>query len=122
MKTVLIIFLRAYQWGISPLLGQSCRFYPSCSNYALEAVREHGALKGAWLAVVRLGKCHPWHPGGVDPVPERLSQNQCGVVAPPSRTNRTVFVGAPSHTDFATASDNADGHTHSAATCGCKHS
>ena len=69
MKTVLLWLLRAYQLGISPLLGQNCRFYPSCSHYAMEAIREHGALKGVMLAAVRLSKCHPWHPGGVDPVP-----------------------------------------------------
>ena len=71
MKTVLILLLRAYQWGISPMLGQNCRFYPSCSHYAMDAIREHGALKGAMLAAVRLSKCHPWHPGGHDPVPKK---------------------------------------------------
>ncbi len=74
MKTLLILLLRGYQYCISPLLGQSCRFYPSCSNYAMEALREHGALKGAMLAAVRLGKCHPWHPGGVDPVPGKTAK------------------------------------------------
>jgi putative membrane protein insertion efficiency factor len=69
MKTLLMFCIRAYQLGISPLLGQTCRFYPSCSNYAMEALREHGMLKGGMLAAARLGKCHPWHPGGHDPVP-----------------------------------------------------
>ena len=69
MKTVLLWLLRAYQLGISPLLGENCRFYPSCSHYAMEAIREHGALKGVMLAAVRLGKCHPWHQRGHDPVP-----------------------------------------------------
>ena len=83
MKTLLIFLLRAYQWCISPLLGQNCRFYPSCSHYALEAVREHGALKGAMLAVLRLAKCHPWHAGGLDPVPKKAegtphSATACG--------------------------------------------
>jgi putative membrane protein insertion efficiency factor len=78
MKTLLIMLLRGYQYCISPLLGQSCRFYPSCSNYALEAVREHGAWKGVMLAALRLGKCHPWHPGGVDPVPPAHSAAACG--------------------------------------------
>jgi len=71
MKTLLLILLRAYKLGISPYLGQNCRFYPSCSEYAAEAVREHGALKGSALAGKRLCKCHPWHPGGLDPVPKK---------------------------------------------------
>ena len=69
MKAVLLILLRAYQIGISPLLGHHCRFYPSCSAYDHEAVRTHGALKGSLLASRRLCKCHPWHAGGVDLVP-----------------------------------------------------
>lgn len=71
MKKLLLLLLRGYQLGISPFLGQNCRFYPTCSNYALEAVRKHGALQGGFLAARRLCKCHPWHPGGVDPVPEK---------------------------------------------------
>jgi putative membrane protein insertion efficiency factor len=71
MKTVLLFLLRVYRWGISPLLGQNCRFYPSCSHYAIDAINEHGALIGAMLAAVRLAKCNPWHPGGIDPVPKK---------------------------------------------------
>lgn len=67
---LLIFLLRAYQLLISPLLPQACRFYPSCSAYAADAIRIHGSLRGAWLALGRLVKCHPFHPGGVDPVPE----------------------------------------------------
>jgi putative membrane protein insertion efficiency factor len=71
MKRLLLLLVRAYQVAISPLLGgNNCRFYPTCSNYAMEAIRVHGALKGSALAGKRLCKCHPWHPGGVDPVPE----------------------------------------------------
>lgn len=66
---VLVGLLTAYQRLISPLLGPKCRFYPSCSAYALEAVRVHGALRGSWLAVRRLSRCHPFHAGGLDPVP-----------------------------------------------------
>ncbi|HAT32162.1 MAG TPA: membrane protein insertion efficiency factor YidD [Janthinobacterium sp.] len=69
MKRLLLILLRGYQVAISPMLGQNCRFYPSCSSYALEAIRVHGAAKGGLLAARRLGHCHPWHEGGVDLVP-----------------------------------------------------
>lgn len=73
MKTLLLLLLRGYQLGISPFLGLNCRFYPSCSSYAAEAIRVHGAAKGGFLAARRLCKCHPWHPGGVDPVPGKPS-------------------------------------------------
>jgi len=63
--------LRAYRYCISPLLGPACRFHPSCSVYAEEALREHGLWRGGWLAAQRLCRCAPWHPGGFDPVPER---------------------------------------------------
>jgi putative membrane protein insertion efficiency factor len=69
MKNLLVWLLRAYQLLLSPMLGQNCRFYPSCSNYAIEAVRTHGAARGGLLAVRRVCRCHPWNPGGVDPVP-----------------------------------------------------
>ena len=69
MRTLIRYFIRAYQLVLSPLLGPRCRFYPSCSQYALEAVASHGALRGLWLAARRVGRCHPWHPGGVDLVP-----------------------------------------------------
>jgi putative membrane protein insertion efficiency factor len=61
--------VRGYQLVISPLLPPSCRFMPSCSQYALEAIMRHGAVRGTWLAVRRLVRCHPFHPGGFDPVP-----------------------------------------------------
>ncbi len=66
---VLRATLRAYQFVISPLLGPRCRFHPSCSEYAHEAVGIHGPLRGSWLALRRIARCHPWHPGGFDPVP-----------------------------------------------------
>ncbi len=65
----LLWLIRAYQLAISPMLGNRCRFHPSCSDYAMEALRRYGLLKGLWLAVRRVGSCHPWHPGGYDPVP-----------------------------------------------------
>jgi uncharacterized protein len=68
-RRILGTAIRGYQLIISPLLPPSCRFTPSCSQYALEAVGRHGALRGSWLAARRLARCHPFHPGGFDPVP-----------------------------------------------------
>ncbi len=69
MKALLTSFIRGYQYLFRPLLGANCRFAPSCSDYAREAIEKHGALVGAWLAVKRIARCHPYHPGGYDPVP-----------------------------------------------------
>lgn len=69
MRGVLLLVLRGYQYAIRPLLGANCRFYPSCSDYAREAIDRHGAAKGCWLAMRRVVRCHPYHPGGCDPVP-----------------------------------------------------
>lgn len=66
---LLLVLIRGYQRFVSPLLGPRCRFAPSCSHYAAEAIATHGVLRGGWLAVRRIGRCHPWHPGGHDPVP-----------------------------------------------------
>jgi hypothetical protein len=66
---MLLLVLRGYQYAIRPLLGANCRFYPSCSDYAREAIDRHGAAKGCWLAIRRVVRCHPYHPGGYDPVP-----------------------------------------------------
>ncbi len=68
-RQLLAALIRGYQLLLSPVLPPSCRFYPSCSQYALEAVTRHGALRGGWLAARRLVRCHPFHPGGYDPVP-----------------------------------------------------
>jgi uncharacterized protein len=68
-RNILILFLLAYRKLISPLYGQVCRFFPSCSAYALEAITVHGAVRGSWLAARRLLRCHPWNAGGVDHVP-----------------------------------------------------
>ena len=69
IQQALLFFIKVYQLLISPLTGPVCRFYPTCSEYAFEAVKKHGSLKGSFLAVKRILKCHPFHPGGVDPVP-----------------------------------------------------
>ncbi len=68
---LLVLPIRAYQLVLSPLLGPRCRFYPSCSAYAVEAITTHGPVRGLWLAGRRLLRCHPWNPGGLDPVPPR---------------------------------------------------
>ena len=70
MRYLAVALIRVYQWTVSPLLGPRCRFYPSCSQYALEAIRRFGLLRGGWLGIVRLARCHPWQLGGFDPVPE----------------------------------------------------
>ncbi|MFN4770011.1 MAG: membrane protein insertion efficiency factor YidD [Candidatus Kapaibacterium sp.] len=69
MKTLLLIILRFYKRYISPMLGQNCRFSPTCSEYAIVAIDRYGALKGTGLALKRIGRCHPFHPGGIDEVP-----------------------------------------------------
>ena len=69
MRAVLLLALRSYQYAIRPLLGANCRFYPSCSDYASEAIDRYGAAKVCWLALRRVVRCHPYHPGGCDPVP-----------------------------------------------------
>jgi putative membrane protein insertion efficiency factor len=73
MRTLLIAFVQLYRWFVSPLLGRNCRFYPSCSSFALEALERHGAVHGTWLATCRVCRCHPWNPGGYDPVPEPIT-------------------------------------------------
>jgi uncharacterized protein len=69
LARALIFLIRVYQWTLSPLIGSVCRFHPSCSNYAIGALQSHGALRGSWLTLCRLARCHPFHPGGHDPVP-----------------------------------------------------
>lgn len=74
MQKALIALLRGYRYALSPMLGSHCRFHPSCSSYAIEALETHGTLKGMWLASKRLGRCHPWCEGGYDPVPPASSR------------------------------------------------
>jgi len=69
LARLLVIFVRGYQLAISPLLPASCRYTPTCSQYAVEALQRHGAVKGSWLTVRRIGRCHPFRAGGYDPVP-----------------------------------------------------
>jgi putative membrane protein insertion efficiency factor len=69
MSRLLAFLIRAYRYAVSPMLGSRCRFHPSCSAYAAEALERHGVVRGVSLACTRLCRCHPWHPGGYDPVP-----------------------------------------------------
>ena len=69
IRTVLKLLIRGYQLFVSPILGANCRYAPSCSRYAVEAIDSHGAVRGSWLAVKRIGRCHPWGGSGYDPVP-----------------------------------------------------
>lgn len=69
MRRFVVAIIRAYQYVLSPWWGQQCRFTPTCSHYAIEAVERHGVLTGSWLATRRILRCHPWTPGGFDPVP-----------------------------------------------------
>ena len=71
MKWILLRLIAGYQFLLSPFFGTQCRFYPTCSNYAREAIETHGSFKGSWLAVGRILRCGPWHPGGPDPVPPK---------------------------------------------------
>ena len=69
LQRLAVLAIHAYRLLLSPWIGNQCRFYPSCSHYAEEAITQYGILKGGWLTLCRLGKCHPWHEGGLDPVP-----------------------------------------------------
>jgi putative membrane protein insertion efficiency factor len=69
MQTVLIVLLRGYKLFVSPFLPSACRYYPTCSEYMSEAVAKHGVVRGVWMGLKRLGRCHPFHQGGYDPVP-----------------------------------------------------
>jgi uncharacterized protein len=71
MKSLFILLIKFYQRFISPIKPPTCRFYPTCSHYGLEAITYHGVIKGGWLTIKRISKCQPFHPGGIDPVPKK---------------------------------------------------
>lgn len=77
MRKLLMALLKIYKAGVSPYLPGACRFFPSCSEYAYMALQEHGLLAGGWLALKRIGRCHPWGGSGIDSVPEKNSLNKC---------------------------------------------
>ncbi|WP_231701651.1 membrane protein insertion efficiency factor YidD [Halopseudomonas salegens] len=85
MRNAAIGLIKVYRYAISPLMANHCRFYPSCSCYAQEAIEQHGLLKGGWLSARRLGRCHPWHQGGYDPVPPAAADLSS---APSEMTNK----------------------------------
>ncbi|MBT2647722.1 membrane protein insertion efficiency factor YidD [Bacillus sp. ISL-34] len=76
LKKILMGIIRFYQVAISPLKPPTCRFYPTCSHYGLEAINRFGPIKGSWLALIRILKCHPFHPGGIDLVPEKNEKSE----------------------------------------------
>jgi hypothetical protein len=95
MVKLLVLLIRLYRLTISPFLGQICRFHPSCSRYAEDSLLTHGLFLGSWLALKRLGKCHPFHPGGPDPVPPKGFRIQSKTSKDSERSNLPQFSAQP---------------------------
>jgi len=74
LQKIALLPIRFYRYVLSPFLGSNCRYYPSCSAYAQEAIEQHGVMHGLWLSIKRVSRCHPWHEGGIDPVPETTTK------------------------------------------------
>jgi putative membrane protein insertion efficiency factor len=116
VKYLFMGLIRLYQLTISPLLGPVCRFYPSCSHYGYEALRVHGTLRGIWLTARRLLRCHPWNPGGPDPVPARRPKRSAPAGAA-GRAGRFRGVGAAPAVPATCTAPDLDGtapHSHDA--------
>jgi len=90
VKTILIAVIRAYRFVLSPWLGNACRYWPTCSEYSMQAIESHGALRGGWMMLARLARCHPYGAGGVDPVPLQFSW-RCWCHAGADATNRAAL-------------------------------
>lgn len=105
---ILLVLIRGYQFTFSALMGKQCRFYPSCSHYAADAIRHYGALRGSFMGLRRILRCHPWNPGGYDPVPlpaeiggKFSSPNacNCAIDAPEAKNSDAAHpAAAPNHT------------------------
>jgi hypothetical protein len=87
MRTLVLILIKGYRMVISPWLGNHCRFTPTCSHYSITAIERFGLLRGGWLSLRRIGSCHPWHAGGIDPVPEQNCNNSTSQEQPPKHIN-----------------------------------
>lgn len=86
-KRILLGLIRGYQYALSPFLGAHCRYFPSCSEYTYQAIMQYGVIRGGWMGVRRLMRCHPWHPGGMDPVPEFKHKAHEGHNKPSSKSS-----------------------------------
>lgn len=93
MRKILSQLIRGYQTILSPLLGNHCRYYPSCSHYAETSINRFGVLRGGWLALKRILRCHPWHEGGIDEVPESLCKHNIS-----THTSKNIFTDLKKHT------------------------
>lgn len=98
------VVIRTYQVVLSPFIGNQCRFHPTCSHYALEAIEHYGAVRGSWMALRRIGRCHPFNPGGMDPVPPRDSGNQTSPGRPHPLTGKNSMHTQARHSDEKTRS------------------
>lgn len=112
IQALLLLLLRVYRATLSPLLGNVCRFEPSCSRYATAVISEWGALRGSWLTVRRLGKCHPFHPGGFDPPPRREAHPEGAPAGAPRCTHPHPHAHAHENAAHAPPAPSPHAHAH----------